>query len=246
MNDSSLAPYEFDVDNRQLLIMDNSILSWIVRPPTPEEEQRFLFSIKNEDMDLLEEHWARRENVTLRNLAQIKAQNQLPETQLRYSGVHEYCRIFKRLIEEERDFEKHSKELMQIRNVQVTFDQIAKRIWLAKFIAPANETIHRLSIGDDMIIDGGGDSRFSGPVCSIGYNDQVKVRLPISASIPPSHDPSARYRVQFVFNAGPHNRLCQSLKDFENRKRTTDLITNILLGQTIKCDMAFLIDYNEV
>jgi hypothetical protein len=82
-----------------------------------------------------------------------------------------------------------------------------------------------------MIIDGGSDFHFSGPVCAIGYNDQVEVRLTIPESVTPSHDPATRYTVQFVFNAGPYNRLFQALKDFENRKRTNDLITNILLGQ---------------
>jgi hypothetical protein len=41
--------------------------------------------------------------------------------------VRQYGRIFKQLIEEEHDFEKHSKDFIQTRKIQVIFDQIAKR-----------------------------------------------------------------------------------------------------------------------
>jgi regulator of nonsense transcripts 1 len=229
MNDGSLAPYEFDINGRQALITDNSILSWIVRPPTADEEKQFLFQIKNEDMDLLEECWARGDDVTIRDIPQIKAKNQLPQTQLRYSGVREYCRIFKRLIQEERDFEKQSKESMMIRNVQIAFEPITKRSWLAKFIAPANESLRRLSIGDDMKLDAGDGFSYEGTVVGIGYNDVVEVKLsPVDQSSPPL-DPGLRFTIQFVFNEGPYKRLLSALKDFERRK-TDDLITSIVLG----------------
>lgn len=230
LNDPQLQPYQFDLQSRQQLITENSILNWIVRPPTKTEEKLFFYHIKLADMNLLEENWIKNPHASILDLPVLKDHDKLPKTQLSYANNRVYCNIYKKLISEEAENERQLKEAMQIHSVKVEWDKVGVYTFIAKFTAPASEAIRLLTIGDELQLSADSFNE-KGIVTTIHYNDVVDVKF---VHIP---DPPARfdtlYTIHFIWKETSYRRQKRALDDFKKNlsASTAPIIRQIILGQ---------------
>lgn len=231
LNNPQLAPFQFDMNNLYPIISDNSILSWLVRPPTEAEEKTCTF-VPTKDMDLLEEEWEKNPNVTIMDLPAIKARNRLPETKLSYNRSDEYASIFSSLVKEECEYERKIKESISIPSVKVDWEQVGPITWIGRFKTQATEALRNLNLTDELNLScPAANFDFKGKVVSIGYDGSVDLKF-INIPEPPVL-PDLLYTVKLVFDNTPYKRQQFALKDFSspNNNLTSPLITKIILGQ---------------
>lgn len=229
LNDPQLQPYQFDLSSRQQLITENSILNWIVRPPTKQEEKMFFSNIKLADMNLLEENWIKNPSASILDLPVLKDHDKLPKTQLAYKNSHVYCNIYQKLTHEEGENERLMKEAMQIHGVKVEWDKVGVYTWIAKFTAPASEAIRLLTIGDELQLSCDTFNE-KGVVTTIHYNDVVDVKFVHSPDPPNRFDDM--YTIHFIWKGTSYRRQTRALDEFKkNLAASTDpIIRQVILG----------------
>ena len=233
LNNPQLAPFQFDMNNLYPIICDNSILSWLVRPPTDAEEKNFLSTkVSTKDMDLLEEEWEKNPNVTIMDLPAIKARNRLQETKLSYDSCDQYASIFSALVKEESDYERKIKESISIPSVTVDWEHVGSITWIAHFKTQATEALRNLNLTDELNLScPSADFDSKGKVFYIGYDGSVDLKF-VNIQEPPVQ-PDLLYTVKLVFDNTPYKRQQFALKDFRNTSNnlTSPLISKIILGQ---------------
>ncbi|KAH0794228.1 regulator of nonsense transcripts 1 [Histomonas meleagridis] len=243
LNNPSLAPFQFDMQNRYSIITDNSILPWLVRPPTAieEKQQSFCSKISIADMNLLEETWENDPKASILDLPQIRSRDQIPNTQLTYSNTKTYSYVFRKLIQEEGDYERKVKESKQIRNMSIEWVCSGPSIRIARFQAPGAESIRDLAIGDEIILSTEGFSG-KGTVIMISFSEFVEAKfiLPRESHEPPT---GQMYTIQFLWKGTSYKRMQRSLKEFTKADSTIihPLIKDIILGKTVRMNREKLI-----
>lgn len=232
LNSPQLAPFQFDMNNLYPIISDNSILSWLVRPPTDQEEKNFLASkVSTKDMDLLEEEWEKNPQVTIMDLPAIKARSRLQETKLQYKDIHQYSTVFLALVKEECEYERKIKESISIPSVSVNWEQVGPITWIAHFKTQATEALRNLSLTDELNLNcPSEDFNHNGKVVLIGYDGSVDLKF-VNIPEPPVAD--LLYTVKLVFDPTPYKRQQFALNDFKNSSSnlTSPLIKDIILGK---------------
>ncbi|KDN35500.1 hypothetical protein RSAG8_11538, partial [Rhizoctonia solani AG-8 WAC10335] len=169
------------------LIEDRSFLSWLVTPPS-EQEQLRARQITYAQINRLEDLWRENANATLEDL-----KNQVWTTSLSpfFNDAYQYQNIFGPLVKIEADYDKRLKESQTQDDVVVRWDQGLNQKRIAWFNFPKLESGEvRLAVGDELRLRYHGDSHHawegSGHVLKIPNNisDEIGLELRRNDGVP--------------------------------------------------------------
>ena len=226
LNQSALADLRLDASNKQMLVSeDYCILPWLVEQ-LPPEQARQLLSLPAEDIDLLEEEWKTRPEVTMRDIPQIKQERSLPEIPVSFANETEYCDIFSKFIERERSYEEANAKEAILRHVHVRFD-MDSAITYVRFKHPLPESCPGWTVGGDVILKSG-ESCEEAVVVNIAFDSTVTLRVRRSGWKPPESE--EYWDIQVVFNETPFKRQVRALQGFVKRRAVSDSIRRVWLG----------------
>lgn len=106
---SSLGDVSWDVSQWTPIIEDKSLLPWLVKVPS-EQEQLRARQISSQQIGKLEELWKDKPDATLEDLEKPGVDDEPQKVQLRYEDAYQYQNIFVPLIKMEADYDKKLKE----------------------------------------------------------------------------------------------------------------------------------------
>lgn len=132
------------------LIDDRSFLSWLVKPPSENEQLRSR-QISFQQITRLEDLWRENANATLEDLEKPGVDDEPQPVLLRYEDAYQYQNIIGPLVKIEADYDKRLKESQTQTDISVRWDLGLNQKRIAWFVLPKLESGEvRLAVGDEL------------------------------------------------------------------------------------------------
>lgn len=132
------------------LIDDRSFLSWLVKPPSEQEQLRSR-QISFAQINRLEDMWRENANATLEDLEKPGVDDEPQSVIPRYEDAYQYQNIFGPLVKIEADYDKKLKESQTQTDITVRWDIGLNQKRIAWFCLPKLESGEvRLAVGDEL------------------------------------------------------------------------------------------------
>lgn len=132
------------------LIDDRSFLSWLVKPPSENEQLRSR-QISFQQINRLEDLWRENANATLEDLEKPGVDDEPQPVLLRYEDAYQYQNIIGPLVKIEADYDKRLKESQTQTDISVRWDLGLNQKRIAWFVLPKLESGEvRLAVGDEL------------------------------------------------------------------------------------------------
>ncbi|KEP53917.1 putative regulator of nonsense transcripts protein [Rhizoctonia solani 123E] len=221
------------------LIEDRSFLSWLVTPPS-EQEQLRARQITYAQINRLEDLWRENASATLEDLEKPGVDDEPQPILQRYEDAYQYQNIFGPLVKIEADYDKRLKESQTQDDVVVRWDQGLNQKRIAWFNFPKLESGEvRLAVGDELRLRYHGDSNHawegSGHVLKIPNNisDEIGLELRRNDGVPV--DCTHGFSVDFVWKSTSFDRMQLAMKTFAiDEKSVSGYIYHKLLGHDLE------------
>ncbi|QRW14273.1 regulator of nonsense transcripts protein [Ceratobasidium sp. AG-Ba] len=221
------------------LIEDRSFLSWLVTPPS-EQEQLRARQISYAQINRLEDLWRENASATLEDLEKPGVDDEPQPILLRYEDAYQYQNIFGPLVKIEADYDKRLKESQTQDDIIVRWDQGLNQKRIAWFNFPKLESGEvRLAVGDELRLRYHGDSHNSwegsGHVLKIPNNvsDEIALELRRNDGVPV--DCTHGFSVDFVWKSTSFDRMQLAMKTFAiDEKSVSGYIYHKLLGHELE------------
>ncbi len=132
------------------LIDDRSFLSWLVKPPSEQEQLRSR-QISFQQINRLEDLWRENANATLDDLEKPGVDDEPQPVITHYEDAYQYQNIFGPLVKIEADYDKRLKESQTQTDITVRWDLGLNQKRVAWFCLPKLESGEvRLAVGDEL------------------------------------------------------------------------------------------------
>ena len=129
------------------LIDDRSFLSWLVKPPSENEQLRSR-QISFQQINRLEDLWRENANATLEDLGKPGVDDEPQQVLLQYEDAYQYQNIIGPLVKIEADYDKRLKESQSWTDISVRWDLGLNQKRTAWFLWENWKV--RLAIGDEL------------------------------------------------------------------------------------------------
>ncbi|KAB8339271.1 hypothetical protein FH972_022204 [Carpinus fangiana] len=232
----------WDVTKWQPLIEDRTFLSWIVSPPTDQEQLRARH-LSPQMIAKLEEMWKDNQTATVADLEKGGGMDDEPEpVKLRYDDAYQYQNVFGPLVKIEADYDRKLKESQSQDNLIVRWDYGLNNKHLASFTLPKLELGDvKLAVGDEMRLRYTGELRPHwegvGYVIKIPNNQSDEVTIELRAkgdlkSVPT--ECTHNYIADYVWKATSFDRMQHAMKTFAiDEMSVSGYIYHRLLGHEV-------------
>jgi len=201
------------------LIDDRSFLSWLVKPPSENEQLRSR-QISFQQINRLEDLWRENANATLEDLEKPGVDDEPQPVLLRYEDAYQYQNIIGPLVKIEADYDKRLKESQTQTDISVRWDLGLNQKRIAWFVLPKLESGEvRLAVGDELRLKYAGELHKNwegvGHVIKIPNSEYFIITpLPISWS-----DPLQMSLMRSLSN-------CGRVRESQRRSPTTSSLTS--------------------
>jgi regulator of nonsense transcripts 1 len=233
---------QWDTSKWQPLIEDRSLLSWLVPPPS-EQEQLRARHLSPQTIVKLEELWKEDANATLQDLEKGAGIDDEPApVLLRYDDAYQYQNVFGPLVKIEADYDRKLKEAQSQDNLIVRWDLGLNNKHLASFVLPKLELGDvKLAVGDEMRLRYSGELR--PPWEGVGYvikipnnqSDEVTIELRTKGdhkSVPT--ECTHNFTADYVWKATSFDRMQHAMKTFAvDEMSVSGYIFHKLLGHEV-------------
>ncbi|XJO77724.1 hypothetical protein BDV3_002266 [Batrachochytrium dendrobatidis] len=220
------------------LIEDRSLLSWIVKVPSEQEQVRARH-ITGQQMVKLEDVWKYNALATVADLDRPGVDDDPLSVLLKYDDAYQYQNIFGPLVKMEADDDRRMKESQTQEDVVVRWDMGLNMKRIANFPLPKLELGDiRLAVGDELLLKYHGELHAkwegAGHVIKIPNNisDEVSMEL--------KHDDRApvecthNFTVDFVWKSTSFDRMQNAMKTFAlDENSVSAYIYHRLLGHDV-------------
>ncbi|KAJ3760813.1 ATP dependent helicase [Lentinula raphanica] len=221
------------------LIDDRSFLSWLVKPPTEQEQLRSR-QISFNQINRLEDLWRENANATLEDLEKPGVDDDPLPIILRYEDAYQYQNIFGPLVKIEADYDKRLKESQTQTDINVRWDLGLNQKRVAWFCLPKLESGEvRLAVGDELRLRYNGELHKAwegvGHVIKIPNNvsDEVGLELRRTEGVP--SDCTHNFAADFVWKSTSFDRMQLAMKTFAvDEKSVSGYIYHKLLGHELE------------
>lgn len=232
----------WDTSRWQPLIEDRSFLSWIVSPPSDQEQLRARH-LSPQVIAKLEELWKDNSGATVEDLEKIQGVDDEPApVMLRYEDAYQYQNVFGPLVKIEADYDRKLKESQSQDNLVVRWDLGLNNKHLASFVLPKLELGDvKLAVGDEMRLKYNGELRPKwegvGYVLKIPNNISDEVTLELRAkgdhkSVPT--DCTHNFSADYVWKSTSFDRMQSAMKTFAlDEMSVSGYIFHRLLGHEV-------------
>jgi regulator of nonsense transcripts 1 len=206
----------------QPLVDDRSFLSWLVKPPTPDEQKRARI-VSMAQINKLEALWSEgHDEVNFDNMEDdrvVHLEDAAQRVLLQYDDAYQYQNIMGPLVKMEADYDRKMTEAQTQDDVVVRWDVGLNQQRLAWFVLPKYELGEvRLAVGDELRLKYRGELRKhwegEGHVIKIpnSHSDEVAIELKHGndAPIQCTHN----FSVDFVWKSTSFDRMQLALKTF--------------------------------
>jgi regulator of nonsense transcripts 1 len=212
----------WDTARWQPLIEDRSLLSWLVAPPS-EQEQLRARHLSPQTLGKLEELWKENATATIEDLEKGAGMDDEPApVLLRYDDAYQYQNVFGPLVKIEADYDRKLKEAQSQDGLVVRWDFGLNNKHLASFVLPKLELGDvKLAVGDEMRLRYTGELRPNwegvGYVIKIPNNqsDEVTIELRTKGdhkSVPT--ECTHNFTADYVWKATSFDRMQHAMKTF--------------------------------
>ncbi|KAI0636573.1 RNA helicase-domain-containing protein [Trametes polyzona] len=221
------------------LIDDRSFLSWLVKPPSEQEQLRSR-QISFQQINRLEDLWRENANATLDDLEKPGVDDEPQPVILRYEDAYQYQNIFGPLVKIEADYDKRLKESQTQTDITVRWDLGLNQKRVAWFCLPKLESGEvRLAVGDELRLKYNGTLHkpweCDGHVIKIPNNvsDEIGLELRRSEGVPT--EITHGYTADFVWKSTSFDRMQLAMKTFAvDEKSVSGYIYHKLLGHELE------------
>ncbi|KAF8350432.1 ATP dependent helicase [Amanita rubescens] len=221
------------------LIDDRSFLSWLVKPPSEQEQLRSR-QISFAQINRLEDMWRENANATLEDLEKPGVDDEPQSVILRYEDAYQYQNIFGPLVKIEADYDKKLKESQTQTDITVRWDIGLNQKRVAWFCLPKLESGEvRLAVGDELRLRYSGELHKPwegvGHVIKIPNNvsDEIALELRRTDGVPT--DVTHGFIADFVWKSTSFDRMQLAMKTFAvDEKSVSGYIYHKLLGHELE------------
>ena len=205
---------DWDLEKWSPLISDKVLLSWLVRPPSKEEQLRVAKSISTSQINALEDAWRTNPAATLEDLNRPEGpQDDFPPVTLTYQSAYEYRAVFEPLVMAEAEYDRTLKESQRQENVTVRWETGLNMRKVANFYLPNLENV-RVVAGDEVVLCLHSNGRQiwtgSGTITRIGLSVSEELAVELHKQSVPSA--TEGYTVEFAWKPIPYMRMRSALK----------------------------------
>lgn len=218
------------------LIDDRSFLSWLVKPPSENEQLRSR-QISFQQINRLEDLWRENASATLEDLEKPGVDDEPQPVLLRYEDAYQYQNIIGPLVKIEADYDKRLKESQTQTDISIRWDLGLNQKRIAWFVLPKLESGEvRLAVGDELRLKYSGElhKNWEGaghvikipnsehPVatppigqltkCLVGVSDEIALELRKSEGVPT--EVTHNFIVDFVWKSTSFDRMQLAMKTF--------------------------------
>lgn len=235
---NSLKDMNWDQEQWKPLIADRSFLSWLVKVPSEQEQQRSR-QVTSAQIAKLEEVWKDNAEATFQDLEKPGVDEDPHQVLLRYEDGYQYQNIFGPLVKLEADYDKRLKESQTQENVTVRWDVGLNKKTIAYFSLAKTDGDMRLMQGDELKLslgwDAGTKAWFSlGHVMKIpdNFGDEVGLELKSAAEAPT--EKTTGFSVDFIWKSTSFDRMQLALRKFAvDDQSVSAYIYHRLLGHNV-------------
>lgn len=232
----------WDTSRWQPLIEDRSFLSWLVAPPSDQEQLRARH-LSPQMIARLEELWKENTHATVADLEKSTGADDEPApVLLRYEDAYQYQNVFGPLVKIEADYDRKLKESQSQDGLVVRWDLGLNNKHLASFVLPKLELGDvKLAVGDEMRLKYNGELRSKwdgvGYVIKIPNNQSDEVTIELRAkgdhkSVPT--DCSHNFTADYVWKATSFDRMQTAMTSFAvDELSVSGYIYHRLLGHEV-------------
>ncbi|KAJ2923996.1 hypothetical protein H1R20_g3978, partial [Candolleomyces eurysporus] len=221
------------------LIDDRSFLSWLVKPPTEQEQLRSR-QISFKDINRLEDMWRENVHATLEDLEKPGVDDEPQPILPRYEDAYQYQNIFGPLVKIEADYDKRLKESQTQTDITVRWDLGLNQKRVAWFSLPKLESGEvRLAVGDELRLRYQGELHKPwegvGHVIKIPNNvsDEIGLELRRTEGVP--SECNHNFAADFVWKSTSFDRMQLAMKTFAiDEKSVSGYIYHKLLGHEVE------------
>ncbi|KAK2466665.1 hypothetical protein APHAL10511_000923 [Amanita phalloides] len=221
------------------LIDDRSFLSWLVKPPSEQEQLRSR-QISFAQINRLEDMWRENANATLEDLEKPGVDDEPQWVIPRYEDAYQYQNIFGPLVKIEADYDKKLKESQTQTDITVRWDIGLNQKRVAWFGLPKLESGEvRLAVGDELRLRYSGELHKSwegvGHVIKIPNNvsDEIALELRRTDGVPT--EITHGFIADFVWKSTSFDRMQLAMKTFAvDEKSVSGYIYHKLLGHELE------------
>ncbi|KDQ61184.1 hypothetical protein JAAARDRAFT_574648 [Jaapia argillacea MUCL 33604] len=221
------------------LIDDRSFLSWLVKPPSEQEQLRSR-QISFQQINRLEDLWRENAQATLEDLEKPGVDDEPQPVLLRYEDAYQYQNIFGPLVKIEADYDKRLKESQTQTDIAVRWDVGLNQKRIAWFSMPKLESGEvRLAVGDELRLRYAGELHKAwdgvGHVIKIPNNvsDEIALELRKSDGVPT--ECTHNFAADFVWKSTSFDRMQLAMKTFAvDEKSVSGYIYHKLLGHELE------------
>mmetsp|Transcript_11735 Transcript_11735/g.23095 ORF Transcript_11735/g.23095 Transcript_11735/m.23095 type:complete len:1118 (+) Transcript_11735:33-3386(+) len=240
---SSSLKAEWNVQNWTPLVVDRSLLSWLVPVPTDEEKVN---SVTTAQINKLEDLWKANPGVSL-NATTEEEEDELEPVQLRYEDGYHYRSVFAALVDLEAENDRELKSQLSETGISIRWkiSEISQRVTATfSFGALFSETM-RVTIGDELKISLNPGARrawaCNGTVVSVDEDGEIECELARKDEVP--LHVTQGYDISFVWKPITFERMSSALKTLAVEDSSlSGYLFHKLLGhdvedQTLKVDL---------
>ncbi|KAF8635544.1 hypothetical protein AX17_003927 [Amanita inopinata Kibby_2008] len=221
------------------LIDDRSFLSWLVKPPSEQEQLRSR-QISFAQINRLEDMWRENVNATLEDLEKPGVDDEPQPIMLRYEDAYQYQNIIGPLVKIEADYDKKLKESQTQTDITVRWDIGLNQKRIAWFCLPKLESGEvRLAVGDELRLRYSGELHKPwegvGHVVKIPNNvsDEIALELRRTEGVPT--ECMHGFVADFVWKSTSFDRMQLAMKTFAvDEKSVSGYIYHKLLGHELE------------
>ncbi|KAH8195321.1 hypothetical protein TruAng_010514 [Truncatella angustata] len=232
----------WDISRWQPLIEDRAFLSWLVTPPTDNEQLRARH-LTPPMIAKLEEMWKDNASATIADLEKAASIDDDPApVLLKYEDPYQYQNIFGPLVKMESDYDKKLKEAQSEDGLVVRWDMGLNYKHLASFTFPKLESGDvKLAVGDEMRLKYKGELRAPwegvGYVIKIPNNQSDEVTLELRKTGNDKGVPTEcthNFSADYVWKATSYDRMQAAMKQFAlDELSVSGYIFHKLLGHEV-------------
>ncbi|KAJ2735917.1 ATP-dependent RNA helicase [Coemansia sp. BCRC 34962] len=228
----------WDATQWQPLIHERQLISWLVRVPSAQAQQKSN-AVNSQQIRSFEEMWVRSSGSMVGDAVAPEAETEAQKVLLRYEDAYQYQSIFGPLVKIEADYDRRMKESQTEDNITVRWDTGLNRRKLAYFQLPKYEMGEvRLAIGDELQLSYS-DSLFrdtwsgSGNVIKLPNSTSDDICIEMSTMDAPAEITSG-FAVDFVWKSTTFDRMQSAMKKFAaTDSAVSEYIYHKLLGHDV-------------
>ncbi|KAI6203022.1 hypothetical protein M3Y94_00508800 [Aphelenchoides besseyi] len=229
----------FDAEEWKPLIQDHQIVSWVLKPPSTQQQMRAR-QITTSKINRLEELWKEFPDATVEDLDRPGLNAEPEHVRLRYEDGNQYFHVMAPLVQCEADYDRKMKEAISYPVTQVKWSVGINKKTTAAFTLPDfRDGNTKLMIGDELRLKhqqtlDGSEWVCEGRIIKIPDNYNEKFVLEVSKNTDMPSNKRTNYLCEFVWKGTAFKRMHGALLRLANRKScVSQYIYHKLMGHDV-------------